>query len=137
LQPTSCAYTLVPNMSGTINVPNTVPGSFVYATAQGTVNATSNGYTVIYLQMFVDGAPAIPPVAPAPGAGSPSSPFTVLAAYMGGSANVSTGLSWTVDGLWSSLGQGTHTIALYAANCGNTSFNVGAGATLTGMVLNR
>jgi hypothetical protein len=126
---TSCLFTLVPNMSGTINVPSTPNGSFVYATAAGNLTVFNSGFTNANLTLFVDGAPP---------AATVMSPATYLSSYTQASVNQYVAMSWTVNGLFS-LGPGLHTVSLYAKNCGQTTFTIGyiTGATLTGMVLNQ
>jgi hypothetical protein len=125
----NCVFTPIPSLTGTINVPATPNGSFVYATAAGNLTVVTAGYTNVNLTIFVDGGPP---------AATVMSPPTYISSYTPATANQYITLSWTVNGLFS-LGQGLHTISLYVKNCGQTNFVVGnnAGATLTGMVLNQ
>jgi hypothetical protein len=113
-------------MTGTINVPTTLGGSFVYATAAGNITVSTTGWAGAGFALFVDGAAAL------------QSPPTMISTFTPSTANNYTTLSWTADGLWQTLGPGNHTIALYVQNCGVT-FTVGrfSGATLTSMVLNK
>ena len=129
LGPNGCNFVLVSGMSGTVNVPTTPAGSFVYATAAGNFTVFSSGYTNVNFVIVVDGSPLTSTV---------WSPQTYITSYTPSTQNQYTTLSWTVNGLFS-LAPGNHTVSLYAMNCGQTNLTIGVvtGATLTGMVLNK
>jgi hypothetical protein len=131
-QNTCTSLALVQGMSATFTVPSTLGGSFLYSSASGNLTLTAPGYLSAAFTLLVDGGPPV----------GLASPTTYISSFTGSSINQYTTMSWTVDGLWQSgptLGPGSHTIGLYVQNCGPIPFTVGkfAGATLTGMVLNK
>jgi hypothetical protein len=117
-------------MSGTITVPTTLNGTFVYATAAGTFTSYGTGYTLVDFVIMVDGTPTTSLIA---------SPQDYHNSYTQSTQNVYSQFGWTVNGLFTNLSPGNHTVAVYAANCGFTPIAIGAqsGATLTSMVLNK
>jgi hypothetical protein len=117
-------------MSGTITVPTTLNGSFVYATATGTFTSYGTNYTIVDFVIMVDGTPTTSSIA---------SPQAFYNSYTQSTQNAYSVFGWTVNGLFTNLSPGSHTIAVYAANCGFTPIAIGAqsGATLTSMVLNK
>jgi hypothetical protein len=126
-----CNFSQVPGLSKIITVPTT-PSSFFYATATGTFASTSSGFTVADFVIMVDGSPSTTgAIASAPTFIASNTPSSTLNFY--------TTLPWTVNGLFT-LTPGTHSVALYAANCAGTNIVIGTQwgpSTLTGMLLNK
>jgi hypothetical protein len=111
----------------------TTPNSFVYATASGTVSFTQNAFAIADFVIMADGSPST--------TGAIASPPTFIATNVTSSGPTTyTTLTWTVNGLFTLTPGTTHTIALYAANCGGSNLVVGTQwglSSLTGMLINK